>query len=93
MKAFRFIGWILFIVCGIILLIFQIRYCLLWWGIDGVIAAVLLPPLAYLFPILYIIKVGLDNCFLIMGLFWVGSILGGIIVNISDKKTEKNIIT
>ncbi|MCA9348923.1 hypothetical protein KC878_02135 [Candidatus Saccharibacteria bacterium] len=53
LSAPALLGYLTFVLSGITMWLFMIYWFLKWWGLLGIIAALLLPPLATLFPFIY----------------------------------------
>ena len=67
---------------GLVLFLFELYWFSEWWGMGGVIASVAIPPLAALFPFIYLVKEGFS--LLYFGL-WGVCLLGLMLVASSDE--------
>jgi hypothetical protein len=75
-------GIALWIGCGLALYIFEIIWLYRWWGDIGVIVGVFVPPIAAVFPFLYLLKEGFSPMY--FGLL-AGGILGLLITGSSSR--------
>ena len=66
------LGFVLVGLSGLVMFGFQIYWFLLWWGPLGVLVGVFVPPLAVVFPFIYLLKEGFS-------LFYFGVWLAGIV--------------
>jgi hypothetical protein len=78
----RALGMVLFFGAGVVMFAFQVQFFYQWWG-KGAAAAFFVPPLAAIFPFIYLFKEGFS--LLYFGVWAVG-ILGMIIASSDDKK-------
>lgn len=51
-------GALLFYSSGLVMIIFELYWFAQWWGAIGVVAGLLIPPLAALFPFIYLFVEG-----------------------------------
>ncbi len=77
-----FIGYGAFIVTGVAMFLFEIYWFNAWWGVFGLIVAVVVAPLAAMFPFIYLVKEGFSLFY--FGLWGLG-IAGGLLAgSLSD---------
>jgi len=79
----KILGYLLFLAAGIVLLIFEVVWFYRWWGEIGVIIALFVPPLAALFPFIYLLKQGFSVFY--FGVWAIG-ITGGVLASSTEKK-------
>lgn len=51
-------GKAIFWLSGVIMLAFEVYWFAQWWGMAGVIVSFVVPPLAAVFPFIYLVKEG-----------------------------------
>ena len=72
-NSWQVIGYI----CGFLMFAFEIYWFFSWWGLTGAIAGVLLFPLAFIFPFIYLFKEGFSLFYFgVWGLGIIGMYLG-----------------
>jgi hypothetical protein len=73
----RGLGYILAVGAGLAMLIFEVVWFYRWWGLLGGLVG-LLPPIAVLFPFIYLVREGFNALY--FGL-WAASLVGvGLVV-------------
>lgn len=79
-NIFRIIGYILTSITSILMFIYYLLAMFRWLGIIGVIAGVLVTPLAVIFPLIFWVVEGIFPVFyfLLWGLWFVGLIFMAI---------------
>ncbi len=60
------LGYIVFYICGIIMWGLELYWFYQWWDIGGILIAIFIPPLAVIFPFIYLIKVGFASTYFIV---------------------------
>ncbi len=48
----------IWIICGLLMYVFEIYWFSKWWGGIGALVAIMVPPLSILFPFIYLAKEG-----------------------------------
>lgn len=67
----------IWIISGIVMVLFEVFWFYQWWGFAGVIASLVLFPLAAIFPFIYLVKEGFSMLYFgVWGLGILGIILG-----------------
>jgi len=77
-NTWQIIGYI----CGFLMVIFEVYWFFLWWGLTGAIAGFVIFPLVVLFPFIYLFKEGFSLFY--FGLWAVGLI--GIYLGQKDEE-------
>lgn len=77
----KILGLIVFYGAGLVMWIFEIVWFFNWWGGVGVIGAVLLPPLAAIFPFLFLFMGGFSALY--FGL-WALGLVGLVVATAGD---------
>lgn len=62
------------IVAGLALYVFEIIWFYRWWDLIGVVASVMVPPLAAAFPIIYWVREGFTVSYLALFLIAIGGV-------------------
>ncbi len=75
------VGMVIFWVSGAIMFLFELYWFMQWWELGGVIAAVLIPPLAVVFPFVFLIKEGFSALY--FGV-WAAGLLGMFVGTLDD---------
>ena len=80
MRFLKVFGYIIFYGCGLYLFVMSLIFYYALWGLIGLIIAIVVFPVAELFPIVawIITKQFPTLLFIIWGIGWVGMILAGI---------------
>ena len=75
------IGMIMWIGSGLILYVFEVIWFYRWWGDIGAVVGILVPPVAIVFPFLFLLKEGFS------GLYFGAWVLGilGLVVSVSGR--------
>jgi hypothetical protein len=81
------LGKILFWGSGIILYLLSIYSYYLWFGGLGALAALIVPPLAELFPFVYLFLVGFTPEFLLIIIIWLVGLVG-VFMNAAANKEK-----
>lgn len=71
----RGIGIAVFMICGIVMFVFEIIWFTRWWGGVGTLIGFFVPPVAAFFPFIYLFKEGFS--LLYFGLWGLGIIAMG----------------
>lgn len=66
---------LLFWIAGVIMVGFEIYWFHEWWGLPGVLGAIVVPPLAALFPFIYLVMEGFSPLY--FGI-WALGLLGAL---------------
>lgn len=72
------IGYVTFLLSGAVMWLFMMYWFLEWWGLLGIIAAILLPPLATLFPFIYWWQESFPVAYILIWFIGVASLFVGI---------------
>lgn len=78
----KVIGYGLFFLAGIFMLILEIATFLSWWGTTGLLIGIFFPPATAIFPFVYWFKEGIFPTFYF--LVWGVGIIGLILASVAD---------
>jgi hypothetical protein len=75
------VGRLLFWACGLAVIVFETIWFYRWWGLLGAIVSVFIPPLALVFPFVYLAREGFSALY--FGLWGLG--LVGLFIAARDQ--------
>ncbi len=84
------LGKVLAFLCAGILYVLTIYAFFTWFGIWAAIAALVIPPIAVLIPIIYITQFGVTPQFLIITGIWVLGLIGAIMATKNSNEEKRN---